>query len=399
MKEHRLIPIISIRKKVGIGFALGFLTAAYLLHSWQGVLRIGLLAALVVGIGYLLWLRGLKVKDKLKGIVNKPFTPKGKWAAAGVGTLTILGVYTLLGGNDQAYAVMAEEGLLDPDTAGYKDIPIDLTADLAGEEGEVILADLASEEGEVLEKEQSFQAVPLFVLVGGIRSLVKHGKQYLAGELRLGEGIRNTGVDVLCATGRGVVFSTGARLAGMVVATSTGAYPIVVASGVLCTLISEPVINRFGRFLKGREPDMAQANVAEKLEKLGRRFAEGDYLARAYENIDQLVVLVERDFRELNVKKSLGWQEVFFPTMKHVLEAEFYESKNAERINTERHCRTLKEKLTDALISRKFQALGELIYFNRTFILKGYQDKLQHHIDQLEKAISRLEREEMPVAR
>ncbi|GEM_PF-4605789 len=396
--------------------ASGSLLTAYMMQRWWGVvLVLAAAAALALLAGYL-WRRSKRLRGRLKDAVRAPVKwsgqHPGRLALLGAGSISLVGLYSLLGGDAEARAAVEHlaptrgELLNDPeavsvDAGQWESVSQNMSLDAAleGFEGiswveeeslaEGLLEPGAQESPEDLAGDRvvgSYGAViPVFLLVSGLRSLWKRRGQMAEGHMTAKEALHAAGIDMVGSAGRIALFAGGAQAAGLLV----GGVPVIVASGLLANMAGEPLLRRMQAWLRGDQGQLAQYNVRQRLEALGRSFDKQQLLPHALLNLERFVENAQsRQWVPKPPASSLRQQ--FFPSLADVLDEELYQLRIKQRQELDEFAEGLRNRLRDTMMRGDYCALGELLYLNRQVLLPGMENQVQKPLSQLDKALQRL---------
>lgn len=367
-------------------FALGGLVTAFALRGWVGVLMVSLALTLLSGAGYWVLRRARRLRKRWRQQVHQPLQIRGgpskALLALGAGSVSLVGLYGLLGADSQAQEALAsaaqwtseEPPVLDStdldriasDHSEVEQWAESLSTSTTGDEGshETLLS----------------AAIPAYVLFSGARSAWSAGRQYRRGSLSAKEGLRAVGADTATALARVIVVSSGARLAGMIV----GGVPVIVLSGLAAGVAFEPALSRIHAWLLGDRSTMAEQHIRNRLGSLGRTFDKQRCLSTALFNLQSLK---SESIAARPATSEPDWRSVLFPTLWTVVEEEYAELELREHERLQEFFDVLDERLRDAVLRRDYGELGEIVYFNRQHLLPGLEEQLQGPIAALDRAL------------
>ena len=397
------------------------LVTAYTMQRWWGV---ALVLVLVIGAAFglrVLWARSATMRQQLVKTVHAPIQWTGQHKKplllAGMGTVSLVGLYSLWGGSEQARAAvehLADSASLDAGSGEAVAIPAERLEAAAGELPGVNEAVWYSEDAVVLQGEDfaitgeetiavaddgwsennaettravgSYGAViPVIMAVSALRSLWKHGGEVSQGRLSPKEALRAVGVDMVGSGGRVALFAGGAQVAGLLVS----GVPLIIAGGVLANLAGEPFLRRMQAVLKGDQGQLAQHNVQQKLEQTGKIFDQKQLLSRSLVNLEQFVKAAHAK-NELPTPVQPSLRQLLFPNVADILDEELYKLRRDEKQQLDSFADELRKRLRDTLLRRDYRALGELLYLNRQVLLSGMESEMQRPLSQLDRALQRL---------
>lgn len=405
---------VSHLKKIGYslygiipGMVLGGILTAYFYKNWTGVATFLFSTLSIVVVVYLIlqvllkW--GIKLREQLRVLIHKPIevisNVEDHQKYYGVASISLAALFIGLGGGEKAMALVQEMDF-DPnhldqplqipeESLGVDDLPTDGLLDLEdGNPKEIEVGGDDSDGGAIPLIGDT--AIPVYVLIGGIKSIWRNGKEIMTGEISLGQGFRNTGADLVTAIGSGAIFSGGVRLAGMVISTSTGTYPIILASGILANLATGPLLFQLNRFLRGDRLVYTQRMLQKKLKKLGKVFRQSENRVEMVGKLDGLIAELDAEilFREEQAKPTL--RSLFFPKVEDLLQEEYLEHLKKKKEETQEYAVRLEEKIERMVVQRKDYPLGELVYLNRSLLLKENEIEFADVITEIENVFIKL---------
>lgn len=404
---------------VAVAVVAASLGTAYAMRRWWGlVVMLFILAGAALGLRWL-WGRSAGLRQQLVKTVHAPIQWTGQHKrpllAAGVGTVSLVGLYSLWGGTEQARAAverLAEAAAVEGGEAIA--IPAESLEAAAGGlpsldetvlygdemlavEGQEVLASEAAvavdaEDGWSQDSPETTRAVgsygaviPVIMVVSALRSLWKHGGQVTQGRMTPKEALKAVGVDMVGSGGRVALFAGGAQVAGLLVS----GVPLIIAGGVLANLAGEPFLRRMQAWLKGDQGRLAQHNVQQKLEQTGRTFDQRQLLSRSLVNLEQFVQAAHAK-NEIPAPPQRSLRQLLFPNVADILDEELYSLRRTEEQQLDVFAGELRQRLRDTLMRRDYRALGELLYLNRQVLLPGMEAEMQRPLSQLDRALQRL---------
>lgn len=405
---------VSCLKKIGYslygiipGMFLGGALTAYFYKNWTGVVTFCVSTLLTVAVVYLIlrillkW--GTKLREQLRVLIHKPIevvsNVEDHQKYYGVASVSLAALFIGLGGGEKALTLVQELDLhptysdqllqIPEESLGINDLPTDGLLDL--DDGNLVEIEVggADRDGGAIPLIGD-TAIPVYALIGGVKSIWRNGKEIMTGQISLGQGFRNTGADLVTAIGSGAIFSGGIRLAGMVISTSTGTYPIILASGILANLATSPLLLQLNRFLRGDRLAFTQRMLQKKLKKLGKEFRQSENRVEMVGNIHDLVAELETEIvvREAQAKPTL--RSLFFPKVEDLLQEEYLEHLKEKQEKTQEYATRLEAKIERMVVQRKDYPLGELVYLNRSLFLKENAEEFVDVITDIENVFSKL---------
>ncbi len=375
--HSRFVPFIA-------AFGLGSFGTAILLRGWLGGVIV-LIAAGFIG-SVIIWgaRRAESLRQRFRQQVHQPLQTAGGKSKAllalGAGSVSLVGLYALLGADSQAQTALANATDASPDgTLVLDSADIDrMATETMGVDDWTVSADAAmSEETAHLGEQEDTShagflnaAIPAYLLFSGARSAWSTGNQYRQGSLSVKEGLLTVGADTATALARVIVVSSGARLAGMMV----GGVPVIVLSGLAAGAAFEPVLRRMHAWLRGSQSELHERHIRNRLETLGRAFDRHRCLSTALYNLEKLRAQSETAKPLLTAP---SWYSLWFPTLWTVMHEEYQGLEMREHHRLLEFFDLLQERLRDAVLRQDYGELGEIVYFNRQHLLTGLEKQLQ----------------------